>query len=160
MSLPVALNSSQLNLIEYPACVAINNCSFTISSISPTYIISSFSFNLIAFNPELLIFLNSLRLVFLTVPSLVTNITSFSFEKSLVFIIALIFSSVLRFIIFPINLPLDCLEVSGISYTFILYTLPWFVNIISVSRFIADSIFSTKSSSTVFWLATPLPPLF
>ena len=57
--LPVALIVSVKNLVQYPSWVAIRISSWFTSSISPTKIISSSSFVLIAIKPELFIFLNS-----------------------------------------------------------------------------------------------------
>ena len=101
--------------MQYPSWVAIKISSLLTSSISPTKIISSSSFVFIAIKPELFIFLNSPKEVFFIKPFLVINTTSFSGENSFITIVSLTFSPSERFIILLNNLPLDCLDKSGIS---------------------------------------------
>ena len=154
------LTSFSENLIAIPFLVAEKISSSPLPLVSPTNITSSSSFNLIARFPAFIMLLNNVNSDFLTTPFRVTKNKFLSFSNSRTFIIVLTFSSLSRFIIFPISFPRACFPVSGISYTFILNTFPFVVKIRNVSRFLAIYISFITSSSTVFVALTPTPPLF
>ena len=157
---PMLLTSFSENLIAIPFLVAANTSSLPVPLVSPIYMTSSSSFNLIARFPAFLMLSNNVSSDFLTTPFRVTKNKFLFFSNSRTLIIVLTFSSVSRFIMFPISFPRACFPVSGISYTFMLNTFPFVVKISNVSRVFAMYIFFTTSSSIVFVAFTPIPPRF